>query len=82
MNTIGLIATILNVVAVLFYGCAGALYLLKKDKLATIYAIIGWAFNLGIFIENWYINGYMPFASMYQVLSDISLNSRQATRIA
>ncbi len=38
-----------------------------------IFAVVGWLFNLGLFVKNWYVNGYAPFASMYQVLCAISL---------
>ena len=59
--------------AVACYLAAGSLFCAKKSRLAYIAAIVGWCFNVGIFIQNWYINGYPPFASMYQVLGDISL---------
>lgn len=73
MNALEIFATAICVVAVLSYSGAGVLFQKDKDKTAYTLAIIGWVANLGIFIKNWYINGYAPFASMYQVLSDISL---------
>ncbi len=73
MNSLEIFATVICVTAILCYFCAGFLFINRKEKLAYIFSLIGWAANLGIFIKNWYINGYAPFASMYQVLSDISL---------
>lgn len=73
MSGLEVFASVLCVAAILAYVCAGGLFLRQKEKLAFLLAASGWAFNLGIFIKNWYINGYPPFASMYQVLSDISL---------
>ncbi|WP_343252210.1 cytochrome c biogenesis protein [Ligaoa zhengdingensis] len=73
MEFIELLALILCLTAVTCYLAAGALLLRKKTKPAAMLAAIGWLENLGIFIKNWYINGYPPFASMYQVLSDLSL---------
>jgi len=73
MNGLDMFATVICVVAVICYFVSGILLLKKNARVAYVFAIIGWLANLGIFIKNWYINGYPPFASMYQVLSDISL---------
>lgn len=73
MNSLEIFATAICAVAIICYFSAGMAFVLKREKLAYVLAAIGWAANLGIFIKNWYINGYPPFASMYQVLSDISL---------
>ncbi len=73
MNGLDIFASVICVTAVICYSGAGILFLKNKEKAAYAFAIIGWLSNLGIFIKNWYINGYPPFASMYQVLSDISL---------
>lgn len=73
MSALEIFATSICVVAILCYFCGGVFFCKSKIKAAYIVAGIGWIANLGIFIKNWYINGYPPFASMYQVLSDISL---------
>lgn len=73
MNTLEIFATVICLVAIVGYATSGIMFIYKKNKLAYLFAAVGWAANLGIFIKNWYINGYPPFASMYQVLSDISL---------
>lgn len=73
MSGLEIFATVICVIAVLTYFCAGILFVKRKENFAYLFAAVGWVANLGIFIKNWYINGYPPFASMYQVLSDISL---------
>lgn len=73
MNALELFATTVSILAILGYLGAGFSFATKSVKTAYIFAAVGWFANLGIFIKNWYINGYPPFASMYQVLSDISL---------
>ena len=73
MNALDLFATTLCIIAILGYFGAGFSFATKSPKTAYCFAAAGWLANLGIFIKNWYINGYPPFASMYQVLSDISL---------
>jgi ABC-type transport system involved in cytochrome c biogenesis permease subunit len=73
MSRLEILATAICIVAVLSYSTSGVLFIKQKKKLAYAFAVIGWVANLGIFIKNWYINGYPPFASMYQILSDISL---------
>lgn len=73
MNALEIFATVMIISAISGYLGAGSAFVLKKNKIACILAAIGWAANLAIFIKNWYVNGYPPFASMYQVLSDISL---------
>ncbi len=73
MEAIEVLATVLCIVAVSGYVCAGILFLKDSRRYAAAAAIIGWLANLGIFVKNWYINGYPPFASMYQVLSVLSL---------
>lgn len=73
MNALEILATLMCILAIFGYCAAGIAFIFKKTRIAYITSAIGWAANLGIFIKNWYINGYPPFASMYQVLSDISL---------
>ena len=73
MNGLEIFATVICVIAVVSYLGSGVLFVLHREKMAYILAAVGWIANLGVFIKNWYINGYPPFASMYQVLGDISL---------
>jgi ABC-type transport system involved in cytochrome c biogenesis permease subunit len=73
MEPLEILATALCAAAVLSYLLAGGLLALKKRRTAVCLAAFGWLSNLGIFVKNWYINGYAPFASMYQVLSVLSL---------
>ena len=73
MNALEIFAKVACLVAVTGYVAAGILFIEKRNMLAYIFTAIGWGANLAVFIQNWYINDYPPFASMYQVLSDISL---------
>ncbi len=73
MNGLEIFATALCGASILCYAAAGAFFLRQKEKIAYLLSALGWLCNLGIFVKNWYLNGYPPFASMYQVLSDISL---------
>ena len=55
-----------------FYYLAFAASYLKKEKGSVISFLIwmtGLALNATIVINNWIVNGYMPFVSMYQVLT-------------
>lgn len=72
MEKLELLAAALSLGAAVCYLAAGALFLGRPDKGAAA-AALGWCFNLGIFIKNIVLNGYAPFASMYQVLSVLSL---------
>ena len=67
----GTILRIVCLLAALFYYAAfGTTYLDKKhNKLSLILWGIGIALNGAIVINNWIVNGYMPFVSMYQVLT-------------
>lgn len=67
------LALILCLIAIAGYLTGGVLFVKKKQKAAATAAAVGWLSNLGIFIKNWVVNGYAPFASMYQVLSVLSL---------
>ncbi|MBQ7365214.1 MAG: cytochrome c biogenesis protein CcsA [Clostridia bacterium] len=57
--------------AALFYYAAFATTYFKKKyaKLSLILWCVGIALNAAIVINNWIVNGYMPFVSMYQVLT-------------
>ena len=55
-----------------FYYVAFAASYLKKEKGSTasfVFWMMGLATNAVIVINNWLVNGYMPFVSMYQVLT-------------
>ena len=55
-----------------FYYLAFAASYRRKEKggvISFVLWMIGLALNASIVINNWVVNGYMPFVSMYQVLS-------------
>lgn len=65
---------VLAIAQVLLYVSAGVLLAIKKSvKIGNITWLL--AFVLGTFTvgNNWIVNGYVPFASMYQVLTFISI---------
>lgn len=59
--------------AALFYLAAALLHFLKKGRVATGIWVVAVAANAAIVISNWLVNGYVPFVSMYQVLTFLSL---------
>ena len=67
----GTVLRIICLVAALFYYAAFATtYLDKKhNRISLILWCIGIALNGAIVVNNWIVNGYMPFVSMYQVLT-------------
>lgn len=73
MELLERIADLLCLTAIAGYLAAGGLWTAGRRRLAFWLAVAGWTANLGIFIKNWWLNGYPPFASMYQVLSVLSL---------
>ena len=72
MRELEWLAAGLSLAALSCYAAAGVLYI-KKKKGAGGAALLGWLFNLGIFVKNSVLNGYAPFASMYQVLGVLAL---------
>jgi ABC-type transport system involved in cytochrome c biogenesis permease subunit len=55
-----------------FYYLAFAASYWRKEKggvISFVLWMIGLALNASIVINNWVVNGYMPFVSMYQVLT-------------
>ncbi len=63
---------ILSIACAFVYFLAFAACLLKSDKLKKISSLtwgVGTAINGLIVVSNWAVNGYMPFVSMYQVLT-------------
>ena len=73
MELLERIADLLCLAAVAGYLLGSGLWAAGKRRAALWLAAAGWAANLGIFVKNWWLNGYPPFASMYQVLSVLSL---------
>ena len=64
----------MEVLAVFFYGLATITFALKKvPKLSSCFWCIAVCFNGMVVLNNWMINGYVPFVSMYQVLTFLSL---------
>ena len=67
-----LLRQIITLIASALYFGAFATSFLKKDgfhKLSTALWIVGTCMNTVIVLNNWLVNGYMPFVSMYQVLT-------------
>ena len=67
--------TLLRVICLASAGfsyAAFALSYLKKEKgskVSFLLWMVGLALNGAVVINNWLVNGYMPFVSMYQVLT-------------
>ena len=67
-----MIATVLKVIillSALLYFAAALFYGMKKTVLAYILNGIAFVGNLSLIATNWIVNGYVPFISMYQVLT-------------
>ncbi|HIZ55362.1 MAG TPA: cytochrome c biogenesis protein CcsA [Firmicutes bacterium] len=58
--------------AALGYLLSAVLYWRRKNKAAFILHGAAWILNGTVILVNWVINGYMPFVSMYQVLTFLS----------
>ena len=41
----------------------------KESRISFLLWMVGLALNAAVVINNWFVNGYMPFVSMYQVLT-------------
>ena len=68
------IIMILTICAAVLYLSAAILDFFKKTvKISRILWILGIACNAAIVIDNWIVNGYVPFVSMYQVLTFLAL---------
>lgn len=68
----GSLLRIFCLVAALFYYAAFITFYLKKERSGTVSFILwmlGLSLNAVIVANNWIVNGYMPFVSMYQVLT-------------
>ena len=64
---------ILSIVSAVFYLIAFCSYFTKNRKLSSLVWGVGTAVNALIVVSNWLVNGYMPFVSMCQVLTFLSL---------
>ena len=68
----GDVRQILTLIAATLYLSAFVIVFIKSKhtpKLSTALWIAGTAVNAVIVLNNWIVNGYMPFVSMYQVLT-------------
>ncbi|MCL2013491.1 MAG: cytochrome c biogenesis protein CcsA [Oscillospiraceae bacterium] len=63
---------ILGIAAVGYYT-ATVLYWINKRRIAYITNAAAWVLNAVVVGVNWVSNGYMPFVSMYQVLTFLGL---------
>lgn len=67
-----LIRVLAIIAAVCYYLGAGAAFMLKdKKQVATILGAIGFLANTAVVVVNFLDNGYVPFVSMYQVMTFI-----------
>ena len=64
---------ILSIVSAVFYLIAFCSCFTKNRKSLSLMWGVGTAVNALIVVSNWLVNGYMPFVSMYQVLTFLSL---------
>ena len=67
---------ILALGSAVFYFMAVGILLMKNrtgEKLSSVFRITGTVLNALIVMSNWVVNGYMPFVSMYQVLTFLSV---------
>ena len=64
---------VLEAGAALLYLTAALLHFFKKSGAATAVWLAAVAANAAIVVNNWLVNGYVPFVSMYQVLTFLSL---------
>ncbi|MDF2567495.1 MAG: cytochrome c assembly protein [Oscillospiraceae bacterium] len=63
------IVKILVLCSALLYYASAALYIRKNKVFAYIVNAIAWLSNASVVAINWVHNGYVPFISMYQVLT-------------
>ncbi len=63
------ILRIIIILATVFYAAAFVLYLLKKRKPGAVFWILAEAGSVTLVVNNFLVNDYVPFVSMYQVLT-------------
>lgn len=73
MEIIELSTLIMAVASILLYLISFVLTARKQNGISMLVMIFAWISNFCIFIINWTNNGYVPMASMYQVLTLLSL---------
>jgi len=68
---------IIIVAGTLLYYASLALHFVKKRKAArkvsNIMLCAAWLLNLAVVINNWAVNGYVPFVTIFQVLTFIAM---------
>ena len=57
------------IICAALYFSASAFYILKKNSIAYVIHFASFLVNAGLITVNWVHNGYVPFISMYQVLT-------------
>ena len=64
---------VFSLFSVMGYLAGGLMNVFKLKKTSYVFAFSAWLLNFGIVTLHWVVNSYPPFASMYQVLSVLSL---------
>ena len=72
MNNLDKLLPVLILLAASMYIC-GTVAVVFKKSYGKYIVCGGWAINIFIFITNWMIVGYPPFANMYQIMIFLSL---------
>ncbi len=72
MTNVPVILTV-AIASVVCYLAATVLRLFSLQKASNVCWLVGVAGNLLLVVNNWWINGYVPFISMYQVLTFLAL---------
>lgn len=63
------ILRIIIVLSAVSYGAAFVLYLVKRRKHGTVLWLVAEALSVTLVANNFVVNGYVPFVSMYQLLT-------------
>ncbi len=63
------ILRLIILLSVLFYGSALVLYLVKRPNIGKISWILAEILSVTLVANNFIVNGYVPFVSMYQLLT-------------
>ncbi|RCX08488.1 ABC-type transport system involved in cytochrome c biogenesis permease subunit [Anaerobacterium chartisolvens] len=73
MSDINLLVLLLIISSASLYLLSSIVIFMKKKLLGNILLAAGWVLGIMLFIENWILVGYPPFANMYHVLTFLSL---------
>lgn len=73
MDRVSVLKGVIITAALCFYFSTGFLFL-KRRKIGYSFAAAGSVLNIAIVGYNYYINGYVPFVSMYQVLTFLAVS--------